>query len=189
LTRGFAVAVALSVAVLSSRWAMSPAHEVLEFGSYLLLIVCVLGRSWCSLYIGGRKAKLVVDGGPYSVVRNPLYVFSFIGVLGIGLASGTATLPVLMGAAFALYYSFVVREEERALTAKFGQEFAEYLNKVPRWIPDFSLWQDVRRAEIDPRTVLITMRDSVWFFAALPAFELIEWLQTAGHLPIFLRLP
>jgi len=175
--------------VLSSRGGDNATHELLEVGSYLLLILCVLGRSWCSVYIGGRKAKLVVDGGPYSVVRNPLYVFSFIGVLGIGLASGTATLPILMGAAFALYYSFVVREEERVLTAKFGQEFVEYLNRVPRWIPDFSLWHDVRRAEIDPRTVLITMRDSVWFFAALPAFELIEWLQMAGHLPILLRLP
>src|SRR5882762_3924792 len=60
------------------RW--SPRVEsVIEWAGRLLIVVCILGRTWCSLYIGGRKTRRLVMAGPYSVSRNPLYVFSVIG--------------------------------------------------------------------------------------------------------------
>ena len=63
----------------------TPVHEALELAGVALIGVAILGRTWSSLYIGGRKNSVLVQYGPYSLMRNPLYTFSFIGALGIGL--------------------------------------------------------------------------------------------------------
>jgi protein-S-isoprenylcysteine O-methyltransferase Ste14 len=164
-------------------------HEGLEWLGYLALIVCVLGRALCSVYIGGRKNQAVVTDGPYSIVRNPLYVFSFFGVLGVGLSTGTITIPALLAVFFAIYYTQVVRREERFLTDNLGAEYIAYLAKVPRWIPDFRLWQERDEIVVRPRFVLITMRDSAWFFIALPLFELIDVLHDLSIVPVLFLLP
>jgi len=36
-----------------------------------LIIVAVVGRAWCSLYIGGRKAAELVTAGAGEVVASP----------------------------------------------------------------------------------------------------------------------
>jgi hypothetical protein len=149
----------------------------------------VLGRAWCSAYIGGRKKYELIALGPYSVVRNPLYVFSFIGVAGIGFASGTVTFLVVLTALFAAYYRVVVAREEAFLASGFGEKFASYRARVPRWIPDFSLWQDAEEIAVKPRFLLITLRDSAIFLLAFPLLELVEYAHGAGLLPVLLRLP
>ena len=41
-----------------------------------MILICILGRTWATLYIGGQKQRELVTKGPYSVVRNPLYLFT-----------------------------------------------------------------------------------------------------------------
>ena len=53
-----------------------------------LLFVGILGRLYATLYIGGMKnsgsdGNSFISDGIYSVCRNPLYFFSFVGLLGI----------------------------------------------------------------------------------------------------------
>ncbi|MGU9537294.1 methyltransferase family protein, partial [Proteus mirabilis] len=76
------------------------------------IMVCVLGRAWCALYIGGRKKQEIVTSGPYSLCRNPLYVFSVIGAFGVGAQTGSLSV----GLAFALacwgVFLIVARREE-----------------------------------------------------------------------------
>ena len=69
--------------------------ELLEMGGLALIAVCIIGRAWCSLYIGGRKTAEIVDRGPYSISRNPLYVFSFMGAFGMGALTGSLTIALL----------------------------------------------------------------------------------------------
>ena len=61
----------------------------------VVALVCIVGRAWCSLYIGGRKKAEIVDRGPYSISRNPLYVFSFMGAFGVGAQTGSVTLACM----------------------------------------------------------------------------------------------
>ena len=164
-------------------------HEGLEWIGYFALILCVLGRALCAIYIGGRKNQAVVTDGPYSIARNPLYVFSFFGVLGVGLATGTFTVPALLAAFFLIYYAQVVRREEQFLAENLGAEYVAYLAKVPRWIPDFRLWQEREEIVVRPKFVFITMRDSAWFFIALPLFELIDLLHDFAIVPVLFLLP
>lgn len=57
-------------------------REVAELTGYLLLIAAALGRIWAFAYIGGRKNRELCQKGPYALTRNPLYFFSFLGVVG-----------------------------------------------------------------------------------------------------------
>lgn len=172
-----------------TAWVPFWVHENVDWIGYVCLIICVLGRTVCSAYVGGRKNEEVAELGPYSVVRNPLYVFSFIGVVGIGLVSAMVTVLVVLVGLFLLYYSMVVAREEAYLTAKFGEGYRAYRARVPRWIPNPALWKSPETIEIMPRYMLETMRDSAVFFVAYPVLELIEYLHNAHFLPVLFYLP
>jgi hypothetical protein len=144
---------------------------------------------YCSLFIGGRKNDLVVRDGPFSVVRNPLYVFSFLAVVGIGLQSGMVTMLVLLVGGFLLYYPFVVRKEEAFLSHKFGEPYAEYMREVPRWLPNFELWREPDTMEVKLKFVLKTALDAAVFFLPLPLFQVLHLLQVTHTIPVWLVLP
>jgi protein-S-isoprenylcysteine O-methyltransferase Ste14 len=172
-------------------------HESLELLGYGLILLCIAGRTWCSLYIGGRKKKLLVDQGPYSLSRNPLYLFSVLGGIGVGLQAGNVVTGVVLGLfVFALFSVVIAQEEgflkskfEGFLKSKFPEDFAAYAAKVPRWGPRFSRWHSDAELTVQPRMVLITFRDALSFLIAIPLLEGIEILQNAGWLPVLLHLP
>lgn len=97
-----------------------------------------MGRLWCSLYISGYKDAALVTTGPYSLCRHPLYLFSLIGFSGIGLATRSLTLTILVVGAFLLTYPSVIRREETFLLSKFGSDFEAYAAHTPRLIPRFA---------------------------------------------------
>ncbi len=189
-TRYAAAAFLPALLFAGPRWPSdSLPHQGLAGLGLAFLILCVLGRTWCSLYIGGRKKQHLVDTGPFSVVRNPLYVFSFLGVLGIGLSSATVTLPILLAMLFLVYYPGVVRGEEALLQEIFGPAYADYRARVPRWLPDPGRWRNTETLEVMPQFVVATLRDSAWFLLAYPAFGLLEWLHEREVLPVLVQLP
>jgi protein-S-isoprenylcysteine O-methyltransferase Ste14 len=183
---------AVMLALLFVRPAGSPDALValLRDGAGVALVMFgVFGRVYCSLFIGGRKNTLVVRQGPYSVVRNPLYVFSFLAMLGVCLLSGMLALLVVMVAAFVFYYPNVVRREEAFLMAKYGEAYAAYVREVPRWLPCLSLWQQPELVEVKPEFVFKTMRDASVFLCVPLYFYVVELLQAQQVVPVWLMLP
>lgn len=156
---------------------------------YVLVIVGAFGRVYCSAFIGGRKNKKVIRSGPFSVVRNPLYVFSFIATIGIGLQSGMVTVAAFLTLAYILYYPFVVAKEEAFLRDKFDESYEVYLREVPRWIPNFKLWQEPIEADCKPKYMRHTIRDAMAFFLPFPFFTVVALLQAQGILPVWWILP
>lgn len=164
-------------------------HEGLEAFGLALIAVCIVGRAWCSLYIGGRKKAEIVDRGPYSISRNPLYVFSFMGAFGVGAQTGSVTLATLfLLLTFAVFYA-TVKREEAWLSGAFGQTYLDYCARTPRFGPDFSKWRDSESLDVRPRFFLTTLRDGLVFLLAVPLFESIEKLQNIGWLAALIRLP
>jgi protein-S-isoprenylcysteine O-methyltransferase Ste14 len=172
-----------------SFWGEGDMHESIEALGLILTGLCVAGRAWCSLYISGQKKQELVALGPYSICRNPLYLFSVAGAVSVGFAVGSVAVGGLLGLICFLVFDRVIRREEIWLGAKLGDAYARYLATVPRWLPRPRLWRDAAELVVRPRLVLITVRDASLFFAALPLFEAIEWLQIQGWLPVLLRLP
>ncbi|WP_244504611.1 methyltransferase family protein [Jannaschia faecimaris] len=88
-------------------------RDGLESVGILLVIAGVLGRVWSILYIGGHKNAVVMQDGPYSVCRHPLYLASTTAVLGFGLMLGSIILTVALTGAVFLILSDIAAKEER----------------------------------------------------------------------------
>lgn len=164
-------------------------HEGLEMLGYALIFLCIAGRSWCSLYIGGRKKTQLVQDGPYSVSRNPLYLFSVLGGIGIGLQVGSLATGLICGLFVFIIFNAVIRREEAFLISHFPAAFAEYAARTPRWGLRLSSWKSTDELLVRPRFVLLTFRDALGFLVAIPLLEMVDWAQQAGWLPVLLHLP
>jgi len=174
---------------ISSYPEQSEFHEFVEAAGITLIGVAIIGRLWCTLYIGGRKAAELIQDGPYSISRNPLYVFSSIGAAGAGAQTGSIVVALFFGVATAIAFLVVARREERVLSGVFGDAFTSYCARVPRFFPKLSLYKDSVAVTVYPKRLYTTFIDSLVFFTAFPFFEFIEWLQLHHYLPVLLRLP
>jgi len=191
LLLGVVVVALIPVLFIESYWRLHARLlcELIEGFGVAVIIASIFGRTWSTLYIGGRKKRELVTVGPYSLVRNPLYVATVAGAVGIGAQSGSLLVAALAGLIiFAVFWS-VVRREEAFLRAAFPVEFAAYAKNVPRFWPRLSGWRNVERLEINPYRVGRTFLQACLFLAAIPAADIVEELQLNGWIPIYLRLP
>lgn len=163
-------------------------HGLVEAIGLGLIVVGIVGRMWCTLYIGSRKSSEIVDTGPYSVTRNPLYVFSSIAAAGVGAQTGSIVLSALFMLGCVGAFLFVIGREERYLEEHFGQAYRAYLRRVPRFLPRPSLYRDEGTLTISTSRLYNTFGDGMVFFVAMPAFEIVEYFQSIGAIPVVLRL-
>lgn len=163
-------------------------HEFVEAIGIGLIACGILGRMWCTLFIGGKKTHELVAIGPYSISRNPLYVFSVIASAGIGALTGSLILTFGFGLICYLIFVPVVFKEEKFLLAAFGDDYAAYCAKVPRFFPKFQLYRAPVELTILPKRLYVTFIDGLVFFVALPVLEIIEWMQDSGIIVPFITL-
>jgi protein-S-isoprenylcysteine O-methyltransferase Ste14 len=183
------VVLCLALFVGSAWSADSTFRRALEFSGGLLILICIAGRTWCSLYVGSRKTVYLATMGPYSLVRNPLYFFSAVGALGIGAAFGSVLVALFAALSVFAVFDRLVREEEAALETLHGASFRDYRDQVPRFLPRFSGWKNVDRLDVDLRAVRVTFLDSLFFLPAIPVAIIIENLRASGQLATILRIP
>jgi len=167
----------------------TPIHETIEMIGVLLIFLGVVGRLWSTLYIGGRKSAEVVSGGPYSITRNPLYLFSSVAAAGVGAQMGSVVAAAGFGALCAIAFHIVILREEKFLKTAMGESYRAYLAKVPRFFPKLSLYQEGDTGSFKPRLLLNTLLDGLVFLVAMPVFEAIDTAQMSGVLPVLFRLP
>lgn len=162
--------------------------SLLEVGGMLLILAGVFGRLWSTLFISGYKTKSLITVGPYSIVRNPLYCFSFLGAIGVAMATEMLTLVLLVALLFALYYPTVILLEEQKLRQIHGAAFDDYCRRVPSVWPKFSLYEEPEFYDFNPRLFRKAALDSIWFLLAYPIIEIIERLHEAKVLPVYFQL-
>lgn len=189
-TRIFCFLLIPILAVISPRWPEnSMAHEIMEFWGHLFVSGGVLIRVFSSVYIGGRKNEALITEGPFSVVRNPLYVGSFLAMTGLALLTGSLALTAFLIAAFSAYYHITVGREELFLQRKFGARYRKYADRVPRWVPEPRLWQGPREIVVRPYFVLKAAMDGSVFLLIVPLLEGLCELREHGVVPTLLNLP
>jgi protein-S-isoprenylcysteine O-methyltransferase Ste14 len=165
------------------------AHEIIQWSGIIAILICILGRTWTSLYIGGRKDWEFVTVGPYSVSRNPLYFLSILGAGGAGAQLGSVISGVIFGLLAWMVFYLAVLREEREMGGRYGAEYAAYKASVPRFLPNPRRWRDVESLTVRPTTVLMTFADSMLFLLSPPLADGFEYLQSLGILPVLVRLP
>lgn len=164
------------------------AQTVILGAGVVALIVAIVGRAWCSLYIGGRKKAELVDRGPYSVTRNPLYVFSFIGAFGMGAQTGSLSLAAAFVAVALVVFAATVKREEAWLLSAFGEQFDRYREGTPRFLPRWSSWRDDSELTIRPKYFLTTLRDGSVMLLSAPLFWAIAGFHSSNMLPTVFKL-
>ena len=162
--------------------------QVLVLCGYSLLIAAALGRVWCAIYISGRKDRVLCQDGPYSLSRNPLYFFSFLGVVGCFAALQNLAFAAVAAVAYLAYYHYVIRSEETRLAQLFGAEYETYAGRTPRLFPALRSPQGVDSYTIRPKIIERALKEVVWFLLVIVFVEALGNLHQAGHL-IWFRLP
>jgi len=146
-------------------------------------------RFWATLYLGGRKRRVVVNEGPYSICRNPLYVGSLLlGVSG-ALFAQSATLAAGILLTTLVYMIGTVPAEERYLLKRLGAEYQSYLDSVPRWWPAPKLFKSPEVIEVNLIGLKIEgSRAMKWVWLPILGFVIAQ-LRVQAWWPHVLRLP
>ncbi len=137
----------------------------------IMLAVLVGGVGLCvRAYAAGylHKQEVLTVIGPYAHTRNPLYLGSAILALGTAIATRSWISGLILIVYFAVFYSIVMRREERELRLRHGASFDEYARAVPLFIPRL--------------TSAKLSADSVASFSLAQYRKNHEWQAAAGFL-------
>jgi protein-S-isoprenylcysteine O-methyltransferase Ste14 len=94
-----------------------------------------IGRLYSTFCI--QKNEVLATSNIYSLVRNPLYMFSIMGTLGLSLLTKNMAVIIFCPPLYVWMVYFTVKNEERYLLNRYGEKFVQYKSTVPRLIPSF----------------------------------------------------
>jgi protein-S-isoprenylcysteine O-methyltransferase Ste14 len=80
-----------------------------------------------------KPTTQLIQSGPFSRTRNPMYLQMVVGCVGLALALSNLWILILTPLCAATLDYFAIRPEEAYLERKFGVEYREYMARVPRW--------------------------------------------------------
>jgi protein-S-isoprenylcysteine O-methyltransferase Ste14 len=146
--------------------------------AFLILLTAAMGRVWASAYISGRKNRDLVVDGPYSITRNPLYFFSFLGYIGIGLAFQSLVIAGAFAIAFFLTHWATILAEEKKLHGIFGETFDNYCRQVPRFFPRFGNFTVPEYVTFNPKFFNRAVLDCGLLMSVFILAHFIDWLHT-----------
>lgn len=125
----------------------------LDAPGWMLFMIGAALRWWATLYIGGRKSSSIVTDGPYSICRNPLYLGTFLMLIGFSLYLESLTFAAGCILAAVVYLYVTVSAEEAQLRERFGQPFVDYCQAVPRFWPRFHLFHSPPEITVNVRSL------------------------------------
>ena len=104
----------------------------------LFAIVLVIGLVFQKLshqgVFGDEEEKPLKKTGIFAHVRNPMYLSTPIFCIAFIFLT-TSLISIIPVIITFIMYTNMVKFEEKELEKVFGQEYLEYKEKVPRWLP------------------------------------------------------
>lgn len=121
---------------------------------------------------GGRDrqvyASSLVQGGVFAHCRNPLYVGNMLIAIGFSLVIHSLAFYLIVLPVVACGYAAMVAAEEAFLRDKFKDEYAQYCQRVNRWLPSWRGWRaSIAGTRFSWQRVLVKEYNTV--FVMLPA--------------------
>ncbi len=121
---------------------------------------------------GSAQGHELVMSGPYTLVRNPMYLGSFL--MGAGfvlLVWPWWGLPIFTGL---FYFRFLpqVKAEEAHLRETFGAAYESYCRRVPRFFPSIGSLRQLNVHESFPLSEAFSTKEK-WGLAAWPIVAII----------------
>lgn len=118
--------------------AVPTAYAFMQYGLGLLLLVIGFSLAfWITFQMGwrnafGEKHGLKTDGW-FRLSRNPVYVATWVGLIGWGLLANTPLVWILL-AFWAAMYLLAPIFEEPWLQRQYGQEYLDYKRQTRRFL-------------------------------------------------------
>ena len=81
-----------------------------------------------------RETPRVITKGVFSVVRHPVYLGSILTYLGL-IVMTLSLVSIIIWIIAIFFYYYISRHEEKLLLAKFGDEYENYMKRVPMLFP------------------------------------------------------
>lgn len=111
--------------------------EIIGFALILLgQIIRVSARGYKAE--NSQDSRALIQGGPYQVVRNPMYLGIFLIGLGVVLSVFKWWAVVIFITVFIIRYILLIYKEEKKLRLMFPDTYPQYCRKVPRIFPSLS---------------------------------------------------
>jgi len=139
-------------------------------------------RLWGVRHIGvisrTRSERLgpLVTGGPFGIMRNPLYVGNIALWAGFAVCERRLWLALAVTLLLSAEYHAIVLWEESLLKVHRGENYRDYLREVPRWLPRF------RPARAPLSATLFSWPDTLFSergtLIAIAAGFLLLWLKS-----------
>lgn len=181
--------VLLLVAVSHRPWARGLAGEALQLAGFACIACAALGRVWTSVFIAGFKDSRVVQVGPYSMLRHPLYALSLLAMAGVGLTTCSLTITLGLLAMFGAVYRAAAREEDGHLLAVHGPVFERFRASTRSFLPTWSTYRVPETLEVRPRVLWKAFLDAGSLLGYFALLRLADALQVAGATPTLVTLP
>ena len=159
--------------------------ELSEMLGFALLAAATLWRIWCALFIAGsqeRRAARPLAPTRWCATRSTSA--TSLGVVGFGFAVRAAApraAPRRWSSPCSIRRWW--RRRKPTCCSIFGERYAAYCAAVPRWIPDWSLYQEPAAVTVSPRRMRGAILDAMWFLWAFALWEFIEELHSLKLLP------
>jgi len=93
-----------------------------------------LGKSFHSLVVQ-KSGQVLVDSGPYRLVRHPIYTAYVLCYFGGGLLASSLVLTLIPGPLYILFIALRLAEEEAVMIDQFGPKYRNYMSKTGRFLP------------------------------------------------------
>jgi protein-S-isoprenylcysteine O-methyltransferase Ste14 len=127
---------------------------------------------------GRQVADRLNTTGPYSIVRNPLYVGNALMWAGVVLYPRTPWLAPAVGLAFWAVYRRIVYAEEEFLRERFGGEFVAWAAVTPAFVPRPRNYRPAA-LRFSLRNVLRREYSGLFALVVLFTAEVLEWWRFA----------
>jgi protein-S-isoprenylcysteine O-methyltransferase Ste14 len=82
-----------------------------------------------------QRDHVVIDSGPYRLVRHPAYTGGVLSAIGFGLVLSTWLGAVISGVLLIWAYVNRVPREEHLLASQLGDAYARYMARTKRFVP------------------------------------------------------
>ena len=104
-------------------------------GIILLALAGYLAGKGLHIVFGEERRKpSVIQKSIFSVVRHPIYLAEILLYLGLlVLNMSLAALGIWIAAI--IFLNYISRYEENLLVERFGEEYKQYIRRVPMWLP------------------------------------------------------
>lgn len=167
----FGLMIARSVLYGPKPHDLSDFRDPVSVAGVLLVAGGLVLRSWAAGIL--QKNTELTTTGPYGLIRNPLYVGSFLMMFGFCALIGDPVNFLLILGPVLLIYVIRVRQEERLLATHFAQKWEPYARITPRFIPrlrrvglpaewQFSQWIHHREYRAFAATLAALVAIKVW---------------------------